>query len=282
MIINISQPYCFSQLGRRDNQEDNLAPPTSDTDNRFFIVCDGVGGADRGEVASQLVCQSLEFNLANLYSDKGTVDVNDIVTAVDNAYETLYNNRAICASMATTMTLMAITDDGILLAHLGDSRIYQVRRGQGIIFRTKDHSYVQELVDKGEITETDAKYHPRRNAITKCLYVTDDPGRYFTPSVCIIRDIEPDDVFMLCSDGVYSVFDDTELGELLAADKPLADKATEIAAISKHSDDNNTAYLIEITSIDRQRDEVGNNVAYDIQPKKTGFFHSLLKLINLD
>ena len=140
--------HCFfSQLGNRPSQQDCLSPTEPTAHTSFFVVCDGVGGRDHGEIASSLVCQSFEHNLAN--NDCCNLKAADIVRLTNEAYKTLYKNRAVCASMATTLTFMAKTNEGMLLAHLGDSRIYQIRKGEGVVFQTKDHSLVNDLLDNG-------------------------------------------------------------------------------------------------------------------------------------
>ena len=220
-------------------------------------------GRDHGEVASKLVCQSIEGYLAN--ESCSELKAEDILQLVEHAYYTLYNNRAICPTMATTLAFMAKTSEGMLLAHLGDSRIYQIRKEEGIIFQTKDHSLVNDLIEEGVITPAEAIDHPKRNVITKCLFVTNNPADYQTPSITLIRNIQPHDVFMLCTDGVYTKVKDKDIAEILTSDAPLDEKAKELAMICRDSDDNNTAYLIEIDKVEG-RDEQLENISY-IVPK---------------
>ena len=262
MKIKFAKPYCFTQLGRRNSQEDCLAPVQADERSAFFVVCDGVGGREHGEVASELVCQTFEHCLAD--EDCHALGVGDVLNLVSATYDTLYSNRAICPEMATTLTFMARTDNGILLAHIGDSRIYQVRRGEGVVFRTKDHSLVSELLERGQITTEEAARHPQRNVITRCLFVAERKADRCLPSITLVRDVQPRDVFMLCTDGVYSMFSDDDIAEILSSDATLEEKATEIAAMSSGSDDNNTAYLVEVADVEeRSGDE--QNIAYEIE-----------------
>lgn len=263
MIISITKPCSFSQLGNRESQEDCLCPVDANKQTSYFVVCDGVGGRDHGEVASKLVCQSIEGYLAN--ESCSELKAEDILQLVEHAYYTLYNNRAICPTMATTLAFMAKTSEGMLLAHLGDSRIYQIRKEEGIIFQTKDHSLVNDLIEEGVITPAEAIDHPKRNVITKCLFVTNNPADYQTPSITLICNIQPHDVFMLCTDGVYTKVKDKDIAEILTSDAPLDEKAKELAMICRDSDDNNTAYLIEIDKVEG-RDEQLENISY-IVPK---------------
>lgn len=214
-------------------------------------------------MASKLVCQSIEENLAN--ESCSELKAEDILQLVEHAYHTLYNNRAICPTMATTLAFMAKTSEGMLLAHLGDSRIYQIRKEEGIIFQTKDHSLVNDLIDEGVITPAEAIDHPKKNVITKCLFVTNNRADYQSPAITLIRDIQPHDVFMLCTDGVYTKVKDKDIAEILTSDAPLDEKAKELAMICRDSDDNNTAYLIEVDKVEG-RDEQLENISY-IVPK---------------
>lgn len=268
MQILINKVEFFSQLGNRPSQQDYLSPTEPTAHTSFFVVCDGVGGSDHGEIASSLVCQSFEHNLAN--NDCCNLKAADIVRLTNEAYKTLYKNRAVCASMATTLTFMAKTNEGMLLAHLGDSRIYQIRKGEGVVFQTKDHSLVNDLLDSGEIKPEEAKNHPKGNVITKCLFVTDDKDRYMTPTITLIRDIKPHDVFMLCTDGVYGMVDNADLAEILTSDNSLEERTKELAAICRNSHDNNTAYIVEIDNTDDDDTEDKENITYTIdKPRKT-------------
>lgn len=264
--VHLSQPYNFSQLGKRTNQEDYLCPIGANEQTSFFVVCDGVGGRERGEVASQLVCQTIEQHLSNEICC--SLKAEDVLSFVGAACYTLYNNRAICPTMATTLAFMAKTDDGMLVAHLGDSRIYQIRKGKGVIFQTKDHSLVNDLLDEGKITPAEAVNHPKRNVITKCIFATNNPADYQTPSITLIRDIQPKDIFMLCTDGVYSYVSNENIVETLTSDISLEGKTRELAMLCKDSDDNNTAFLVEIASVEGIS-EGQDNISYTIyQPNK--------------
>lgn len=266
MHIIINKVDFFSQLGNRPSQQDSLAP-TEPTDNAsFFVVCDGVGGRDHGEIASSLVCQMFEREMSDRNCRNMTAD--DILALTGEAYKTLYNNRAICPTMATTLAFMAKTNEGMLLAHLGDSRIYQIRKGEGVVFQTKDHSLVNDLLDSGAIKPEEAKNHPKSNVITKCLFVTGDKESYQTPTITLIRDVRPHDVFMLCTDGVYGMLDNEDIVEVLTSDSPLEDRTRELADICKNSSDNNTAYIVEIGKVDMNGDEKKENLTYIIDKLK--------------
>lgn len=277
MQILIDKTEHFSQLGNRPSQQDCLAPTEPTASTSFFVVCDGVGGRDHGEIASSLVCQMFERELSDEDCQELTAD--DIVALIGEAYKTLYNNRAICPTMATTLAFMAKTNEGMLLAHLGDSRIYQIRKGEGVVFQTKDHSFVNDLLDSGKIKPEEAKNHPKSNVITKCLFVTDDKESYQTPTITLIRDVRPHDVFMLCTDGVYGILEDEDIVEILTSDSPLEDRTRELADICKNSSDNNTAYIVEIGKVDMNGDEKKENLTYIIDKPKRDWKSSFLRFV---
>lgn len=276
MNILLMRPYCFSQLGKQDCQEDFLCPTIGDEQTSFFVVCDGVGGRELGDVASQLVCQTVERLLTD---DKcQNLKAEDVLSLVGESYTTLYNNRAINSNMATTLALMVKTDSGMLLAHLGDTRIYQVRKDKGTIFCTKDHSLVNDLLDSGLITPEKATNHPESHVITKCIFVTGNREDYQTPSITLIRDIQPHDIFMLCTDGVYKKLGDEAISEILSADGTLKDKVREMAALCRNSSDNNTAYLVEIADVEGE-EQGKNNVMYEIKSAKKSICCKILDFV---
>lgn len=261
MQIRINQPEHFCQKGQRDHQEDSFCPEVATPQTSFFAVCDGVGGRARGEVASSLVCKEIERIMRPQFPQNGKMDVADALALVNRLYDVLFENRAISDSMATTLTFMAITNQGMLLVHLGDSRIYQCRKGEGVIFHTKDHSMVNDMIDRGQMTEQQAETCSFRNVITKCLFVAQSKKDRKLPSIYLINNIKAGDVFMLCSDGVYGELSKTQLGCLLTEDVPLSTRKARLAEVCLDSHDNNTAYLIEVAEVDGV-DPNNSNVCY--------------------
>lgn len=251
MEIRIRQPYSFCQIGRRGNQEDARYPDADRPEDckPAFVVCDGVGGADKGEVASRTVADALgdymkRVDLGKPFSEK------DFGKALDYAYDRL--NRAMSRDtreMATTMTFVAFHDRGAMCAHMGDSRIYHVRPGVGIIYRSEDHSLVNALVHSGNITPEEAIDHPQSNVITRCLAYVEYPEDRPNATLVQIADVQPGDYFFLCSDGVVHEVSDDELVEILSSDRSDAEKIEILARMSKDSADNNTAYLIGVDEV---------------------------------
>ena len=249
MDITISQPYGFSQIGRRATQQDALAPQTADAATRCFVVCDGVGGMEHGEVASALVAEFVEQQISGIWAEGGVLDAASFDDVLRGAYECLYANRSVSKHMATTLAVLVLTPKGVFVAHVGDSPVCQFRRGEGIVFRTHDHSLVADLVERGELTAEEAATDHRRNIITRCLSVP-MPGEVLAQAeVDMIADVRPGDVFMVCSDGVNGHLSEAYLSKLLSSELSLTEKGDLLKSQCADSHDNNTAWLVEIDGI---------------------------------
>ena len=268
MVISLYQPYSFSQLGHRTNQEDCRLPNAdAPTDGQFFFaVCDGVGGSDDGEVASRSVCKGFEDALSDIdWSDPFTVE--DFRQALTEAYNCLdraaeeTGNR----DMATTLTFVCFHGDGCLAAHIGDSRIYQIRPQSGIIYRSSDHSQVNSLVHAGVLSPDQTDSHPDRSVITRYMEPSNEHEPRCMATVLQIRDIQADDYFVLCTDGVIESVDDRQLVRIVCGDSNDKDKCRQLASLCRKSQDNNTLYLIHVANVetDDEEDETDKKQAAD-------------------
>lgn len=240
----------FSEIGKKENQEDRLYPSSgASPSTRTFILCDGMGGHARGEVAAEVVSVTLGGKLDEDHS--ADVSVAKFETALSGCYKALDeklpgdDNRR----PGTTLTCLRIGSNGVLAAHIGDSRIYQVRPGAGIMFRTEDHSLVNELVRAGQITEAEARVHPRRNVITRAMM----PGTSNPPKadVAILTDVRAGDFFFICCDGVLEKLQEDRLIKILS-NSATTDEA-KLSAIKAICDtgtrDNYTAWLIPVADV---------------------------------
>lgn len=253
MKIVINQPLSFSRLGQRENQEDARFPDMDapSVNSRVFAVCDGVGGSSHGEVASQIVASTFGEQLNNFDLSEGltTEQFNDVL---DNAYDALDQKAEEdeFSEMSTTFTLAVLHGAGITLAHMGDSRIYQYRPSQGIIYRSEDHSLVNSWVRDGIISPEEAINHPRRNVITRSMTPVPAGENRDMASLLCTDDVEAGDYIFLCTDGVLHGLSDEDLFAILE-DKTLTDeqRLSHIADACKDSDDNNTAMLIPIKEV---------------------------------
>ena len=258
MNIILKPSYSFNQFGQRENQEDSRYPDIDHVEegHRFFLVCDGVGGSEKGEVASSTVCKSFASSLRDFdFSHEFTLD--DFSHALDNAYDALdkKTNKS-NEGMATTLTFVCFHPGGCTMAHIGDSRIYQVRPSEGIVYRSEDHSLVNSMVHNGMITPEEAVDHPQSNVITRYMESVESDENRCTATVLQTEDVQTGDYFFLCTDGVLHCVTDEELVDILSDTSMTdADKMKKIADMSQDSTDNNTAWLIAIDQVEGKSEE---------------------------
>lgn len=243
-------------LGRRSNQEDARYPDRDAplTRNSVFVVCDGVGGQDKGEVASRTVASTVGKCMEHYDSAKpfSAADFESVLRKVHRELTAAASGGKL--EMATTMTMVYFHSGGVFTAHIGDSRIYHIRPGVGILHRSDDHSLVNALVHSGNLTPEEAIDHPQSNIITRCLSPggNDDSA---SVSTLQIRDVEPGDYFFLCTDGVTGCVSDEQLYEILGSSSDDEAKIDIIESLSAGSPDNNTAYLIGVEDVIYDLDE---------------------------
>lgn len=252
MKVTLHPPLCLHEIGQRENNEDNVFPPKGSVPQsgpyQLYLVCDGVGGMEKGEVASQIACDVISSHLAG-QTNVSKSDIDQAVWYAEQEIGTYIEENIDALGMATTLTLLRIQDDGIIIAHLGDSRIYHVRGGQ-ILHKTYDHSFVNELLSKKIITEEEAKNHPKRNVVTKAIM---GGGEHQVPDFNHFQNILPGDYFFLCTDGITESISDPELASILNTSNLSNEK--KLKAIKhkcrEHSKDNHSAYLLQIKHLDR-------------------------------
>lgn len=237
------------QVGKRERNEDSIFPNNeieTSLDN-LFLVCDGVGGHAKGEIASDLICTQMNtYFLTNEIevSDKNVID--DAVKFVETKFDSYIANNLESAGMASTLTLLHLHKGGATVAHIGDSRVYQFRKGE-IVFKTKDHSLLQSLIDAGELTPEQGKDFPHKNQITRALQGAS--VRKVRADVSLLTDVQAGDIFMLCSDGILEAFEDDDmLKELFKEFSDSVDTiASKIAQVCNEvSRDNFSAYFVQI------------------------------------
>lgn len=271
MKISIRQPLGYSHIGRKDNQEDNVYPLFDQADDRqrFFILCDGVGGQDHGEVASRCVCDTVGAYLEQRYQEAGDITEDDITLAIGKAYDALDAlDKDDQSKMATTFTCVCLTSNGAIVAHMGDSRIYQVRPGQGVMYQSADHSLVNALLAAGELTPEEAKDFPRKNVITRALQPHSE--RRFSAEIHTLTDVKSGDYFFLCCDGVLEQLTNNRLVEILSAKRNDSEKVRllEQEGIGK-TKDNFTAYLIPINKVEGA-EKIADNEELHVEVSSVG------------
>jgi len=239
-MIKINSANFISELGKRNNNEDNCAI----NPNKTYIVCDGVGGSEKGEIASDIVVR--EF--IKLYDTNPDIYANDAIKYVEAKLTNHINNHPETMGMATTLTLAQIKNDSIYVAWCGDSRIYQFRSGK-IIFKTIDHSWVNEAIKAGIITEEEAINHPKSNVITRAIQGQHKPVKI---EDCLLTDIQIDDTFLLCSDGILESWNDDDLEAIFTSQKNIDAVMQKIKSeCSINSRDNFTAIIFKLDQVDK-------------------------------
>jgi protein phosphatase len=204
--------FAQTDVGRkRDHNEDcyyaTSKMSTSGKEIGIFVVADGVGGVDKGEVASFIACKSIGQRLMDEINDDAILSMDNrekVSVAIRDANKAIREEAqktGISGGMGTTAVVALATDNQLLVANVGDSRAYNLLGHLRQV--TKDHSLVQELVDAGQLAKDDMDKHPQRNVITRALGIRDVVEIDFFP-----YELKAEDPFiLLCTDGLYSMVD---------------------------------------------------------------------------
>lgn len=240
--------FGLSDVGRR--REGNEDEFRFDVGLGLYAVADGMGGHAAGEVASRLAVETMMDVVRRRRAENPTTDAaktaDQLREAVDEA------NRRICDSirvndeqrgMGTTVAALLAADSTAVIGYVGDSRVYLLRRDQ-LRRLTSDHSWVNEQVKMGLLTDDAAQRHPMRNIVTRAL------GSRTDVLVDIVEEaMQPGDVFLLCSDGLNTMLDDEEIRAVLsqnASDPRAACHALVAAANARGGEDNVTVVAIVV------------------------------------
>jgi PPM family protein phosphatase len=231
---------------RRRNEDAFVCEPP------LFAVADGMGGAQAGEIASRLAAAAIREESA-----AGAAAEAHVTALIQEANRRVYERSSAdeaASGMGTTMTVALVQDGQVTIGHVGDSRAYLIR-GDRLEQVTEDHSLVAELVRSGKLSPEEAESHPQRSVITRVLGTEPDVDvDTFTVAV------EPDDLFLLCSDGLTTMVDDeTILGIVRQkrSDLNAAAKALIQAANRGGGEDNITLVFFEIAAASKDTAGVG-------------------------
>jgi len=233
-------------LARRENQDAYAVYTDPDSGFTIGVVCDGMGGPGGGQLASQLAVETfLAVCRDRLRRDMSARNVQTVAeSAVEEANTAIY--RRACAGrlwgMGTTLVSAIAWDRQALVSNVGDSRAYRIPGGGGIVRITKDHSFVEGLVDRGDITAEEARIHPNRNLITRAL--GPDAGAQGLSDSYQVR-LEPGDYLLLCTDGLVGTATDREMErEVLRGDNDTCLARLLEIAKAQGAPDNVTAVLL--------------------------------------
>ena len=240
-MTNLSLRFAArSEIGkvRRNNEDAGYAA----TD--LLVVADGMGGHEAGELASAATVAAVVAAASNSVGADEVLNqlAEAVITSGEYIADVVSGDRDL-AGMGTTMTVVALREDRIAMAHVGDSRAYVYRDG-ALQQMTKDHTFVQTLVDSGEITLEQAAVHPRRNLMMRAI-----DGIHAVEVDLSVRETREGDRYLLCSDGLCGVIDANIISECLAQED-LTQAVTLLidAAMSAGAPDNITVVVADVVN----------------------------------
>lgn len=275
--------YVIQDIGQRGNQEDSFFPPflqpchfdmtereeayyegTAHTTDSLFILCDGMGGHERGEVASRTVCDIVSSHIQQAEREGQPFSDDLVRSAVSAALAALdaAEDPSTKRKMGTTMTLLKVHANGATIAHIGDSRVYHFRPASGrhdarMLFRTEDHNLATMLLKNGSMTFQQVRNFAQRHVLTRALQAYLD--RRVEVDIYHTKDIKPGDVFFLCSDGILEELYDEDLCSMLTNKEYTDEQRLQILmTFCEGNKDNHTAWFVRV-------ERCGNSV-YDPQP----------------
>ena len=238
-----------SGIVRKHNQDFFKMQSSEDKGIAILVVCDGMGGANAGNVASELAAEAFIESISRLIDETECLgDQSKIASTVTEAV--LAANTAVYdkslqdeefAGMGTTLTAAVSTGDGEVVANIGDSRLYHITE-KDIVQITRDHSVVEDMIEKGEITRSEARYHPSRNLITRALGTS-----FYEPPDIFLLNLKAGEFILLCSDGLSNVVLDDEIQNELIKGDTVRESCENLVdmALERGAPDNVTAVILK-------------------------------------
>ena len=231
---------------RQNNQDVFRTLCDEKLDAALFVVCDGMGGANAGNIASELAADTFVEYMTGFFAQAtkpsdASMKMADAVIAANRAvYEKSLSDSEF-AGMGTTLVAVLVSPQGEVVANIGDSRLYHITKSK-VYQVTKDHSVVEDMIDRGDLTRAEARSHPNKNLITRALGTCqeEEPDVFFL-------DIYIGDYLLLCSDGLSNMVSESEfLFELQnsASVRKSCENLVELA-LSRGAPDNVTAIIFK-------------------------------------
>lgn len=223
-----------TDVGRvRKNNEDQAQVMMNANDEVLLVVCDGMGGSSKGDIASQIAVSTLmeEFRHKKKYLLLGS-EKRWFTKAAKKANAEIFDRSEhdpSCRGMGTTLVAALISDNRLITACIGDSRCYMLREKNHIEQLTEDQTYVHYLVSTGKITEEDAMSHPDRHVLMNAL------GIYPALSLTIQEHEYNGESVLCCSDGLYNQVPATEIANILSTDERCDQKVSSLIAVANHN-----------------------------------------------
>lgn len=239
--------YGTSNIGmvRQENQDSYMFDSFSNTVG-YAVVCDGMGGASGGKMASSIAVNAFASNILRIGDNcdedklKSTLDLAIESANGDIYFKGLQDENL--KGMGTTLVSVVVINDVAYFANVGDSRAYIIR--DDVIHRiSHDHSAVQELIDQGMLTESQARTHPNKNIITRAIGVNEKIEYDFYK-----ENLLPDDIIVLCTDGMTNYVDDLEIPFEIVKQTNLENVPQRLIELanSRGGSDNSTVVIIKI------------------------------------
>lgn len=237
--------FAKTDIGKaRDMNQDYYYIPTQEEELPLYILADGMGGYQGGEIASKLATTAVKNYITSNF-DKIEKEKEEILKLVQSAME--YANMVVyekskedkdLEGMGTTLEVCLIYNNKAYIGHVGDSRIYRIRR-EFMRKLTHDHSYVEKLVKDGTISKEEAMHHPKKNMLMKALGCT----AFVEPDV-MIKGFIKDDRILMCSDGLTNMLTDEQIYEIVKQEGQQAPNKLIEMANEAGGYDNITAIII--------------------------------------
>jgi len=238
----------------RDNNEDSVV---FDEPTLTAVLADGMGGYNAGEIASGMATAFIKSELSRWLTEAGdSAKAREVRRAmeicVDNANRSIFNaanSNAHYAGMGTTLVVGVFREDKLVIGHIGDSRCYRLRAGV-LEQITKDHSLLQEQIDAGLITLEQAATSSIKNLVTRALGVDDSVLLEVNEHL-----VQVGDTYLMCSDGLSDMIDDTAIAKIVAAEMALEQKASQLIDLANENGgrDNISVLLVEVHEATEKR-----------------------------
>jgi len=234
---------------RNENQDSyGYFEPEDETElrrkGRVLIVCDGMGGHNGGTIASRTTVDAMLRTVSASRQETPRALLLEAISTANHQVREKGMSDPELRNMGTTCVAMVLRGKRVEIANVGDSRCYVFRKGQGEQV-TRDHTYLNDLVDIGLMTPEAARKHPERNIITRCVGMSDELQIDF-----VRREVLPGDVFLLCSDGLYNHVEDHEmLGVVSELGAQAACQALVDLANKRGGEDNITVAVLKVNEI---------------------------------
>jgi protein phosphatase len=250
-MLRVAEQYAGTDTGRqrRANEDSMLALAP------LFVVADGMGGAQAGEVASRIAVETFQRGLQDPAEPE--IGLAALAHVANSRIHELSHSHAEQAGMGTTLTAIYVGESEVSVAHVGDSRAYRLRDGE-LLRLTEDHSLVDELLRQGRLTPEEAVEHPQRSVITRALgpegAVQVDTRSY--PA-------RGGDVYLLCSDGLTTMLPEDRLAAVLLAHKGLRDAGEALIAAANEAGgrDNITVLLLRLEELGAGGPQLGGRAS---------------------